>query len=641
MATFDAGIAVADPIVRQKYIEERNKRRRGDGIAQYVKLADSTQFRHLQDDPWADHAALNAQTPALSDGDEIKFLVLGAGHGGLLFAVKLIEAGFNPSDIRLLDDAGGFGGTWYWNRYPGLMCDVESYIYMPLIEETGYMPRHRYSYGTELRENAERIAKKWGLGDKTLFRTHCHTAEWNDDEKRWMIQATENRGPAEPGREIRLKAQYVLAASGPLNAPQIPRLPGLDQFKGSSFHTARWDYGVTGGSDVDWTLDKLTDKRVGIIGTGATAVQAVPHLAQRAKHLYVFQRTPCSVDVRGQRPTDPDEWTQKIASVKGWQRTRSDNFNAYLSNAPPEDDVNLIDDGWCRTRAYCAVIGGRGGIVSPDRIPEHVASLHAWDFERAERVRARVSAVVKDPETAEKLKPWYPAWCKRPTFHDDYLPAFNRPNVTLVDTDGKGVDAVTAEAIVANGVAYPIDVLVLSTGFSGSLEGRSPAARGSTRIVGRSGRTMDDKWLQDGAATLHGVATNEFPNLFFVNGTQTGVTANFTFVLELLATHVASTLAEAERRAERSEKLTVEVTKAGEDAWTYEILMRASWFAGLSGCTPSYINGEGASDEVVDMKEKIKAARGAPWGEGIVSFTEVLEAWKADGGLKGFEIAVN
>ncbi|KAJ7460747.1 hypothetical protein FB451DRAFT_1181739 [Mycena latifolia] len=625
----DPGVAVADPVIRQKYIEERNKRRRPEALAQFLKLANSTQFKYLQEDPWVDHAALNAKTPVLNDGDESSFSSWAPVH--------LIEAGFDAADIRLVDDAGGFGGTWYWNRYPGFMCDVESYVYMPLLEETGYMPRFKYAYGTELREHADRIAEKWGLTDKALFRTQYHSAEWDDAEKRWTLQVTENRGPTESKREIRLKAQYVLAASGILNAPQIPRVRGFDQFKGQHFHTSRWDYEITGGSQEEPTLEKLKDKTVGIIGTGATAVQAVPELAKWAKHLYVFQRTPSSVDVRGQRPTDPDEWTNKIASTKGWQRARSDNFNSYVVNAPIGED--LVDDGWCHARAYCGFIG-TPGIVSPEKIPEHIAKLHAYDLERAETVRARTNEVVKDPETAEKLKAWYPIWCKRPTFHDDYLPTFNKPNVTLVDTDGKGVDALTTEAVVANGTAYPVDVLVLSTGYNLSLEG-SPAARASVKIIGRDGLSVDDKWIQEGAATLHGVATHGFPNLFFAAGTQSGLTANFTFALALLAQHVAATLAEAERRVGPSDKLTVEVTKDAEDAWTREILIRAGAFAGLGGCTPGYITREGAGDQVVDMQEKMKAARGAPWGEGIISFVEVIRAWKAEGGLKGFQIEAN
>ncbi|KAJ7747998.1 hypothetical protein B0H14DRAFT_3604469 [Mycena olivaceomarginata] len=633
----DAGVAVTDPVIRQsmsisasaaslgllnsfyRYTEERNKRLRPEGISQFLKLADSTQFKYLDDDPWVDHAAFNAKTPVLRDGDDIKFLVLGAGYGGLLFAVHLIEAGFNAADIRIVDVAGGFGGNLVLEPISGL-------------DETGYMPRHKYAYGPELRAHADRIAEKWGLADKALFRTLCHGSRWDDAAKRWLVRLTENRGPAEPKKEITINAQYVFVASGTLNAPQIPRLPGFDQFKGQHFHTARWNYDITGGTDTDWTLDKLKDKRVGIIGTGATAVQAVPELANA---------TPSSVDVRGQRPTDPDEWANKIAAAKGWQRARSENFNSYLVNAPNGED--LVNDGWCHAPSYFGLIGGPG-IIAPEKIPEHIAMLHTYDLERAEKIRARTTEVVKDPETAEKLKHWYPAWCKRPTFHDDYLPAFNLPNVTLVDTDGKGMEGLTADAVVANGTSYPVDVLVLSTGFALFVEdgSGSPVQRAGVKVIGRDGLDMDDKWIREGAGTLHGVVSHSFPNLFYPGPSQIGVTSNFTYTLALMASHVATILAEAERRVGgQTNRVTVEPTKAGEDAWGMEVLKRASWFAAISGCTPGYITKEGENNKVADMAEQIKAGRGAPWGEGIVKFTEVMRAWEAEGELSGLQVEAN
>ncbi|KAF7364882.1 Phenylacetone monooxygenase [Mycena venus] len=533
------------PSRKARYIEERNKRLRPEGLSQFLKLADFTQFKYLEEDPWVDHAAYNARAPALNDGDDIKFLVLGAGYGGLLFAVHLIEAGFNAADIRIVDVAGGFG---------------ELHLHAPLLEETGHMPQFRYAYGPELREHAKKIAEKWGLTDKALFRTHCHTARWDDAAKRWI---------------------YVFEASGTLNAPQIPRLPGFDSFKGQHFHTSRWNYEITGGTDVDWTLDKLKDKR----------------LAKWVKHLCVFQRPPSSVDERGQRPPDPAEWTNKIASTKGWQLARSQNFNSCLINEPIGED--LVDDGWCRTRSYCAVTGAPG-IVVPEKIPEYIARLHAYDVERAEKIQARTSEIVKDPVTADKLKHWYPAWCKRLTFHDDYLPAFNLP---------MGVEALTDEAVVVDGKPYPIDVLVLSTGFALAVEDDSgtPGQRAGMKVFGREGLDMDDKWTREGMGTLHGVASHDFPNLFFPGPLETGVTANFTFTLSILASHVANILAEAERRAGQSNKFTVEVMKAAEEEWGGEVLKRAAWFGGCAA---------------------MKAARGAPWGEGIVSFTEVLKAWK-------------
>lgn len=295
----------------QKYTAEAAKRFRPEGLDQFVRLKESgsERFRALAEDPWADHASLNAKEP-VKDGSKYKFLILGAGYGGMIYAVRLIEAGLasGPDDIRFVDAAGGFGGTWWWNRYPGLHCDVESYSYMPLLEETGYVPTKRYAAGPELLEYADQIATKWNLHGKALFRTNVKAARWDDAAQLWNVEATEGRGPSEQSRDLTLKGQYLLVASGLLTTPHIPKIPGLETFSGPIFHTARWDYKVTGGSPTDATLTGLEGKRVGILGTGATAIQAVPRLAKYAKELYVFQRTPSVVSWRGQRETDPEEW---------------------------------------------------------------------------------------------------------------------------------------------------------------------------------------------------------------------------------------------------------------------------------------------------------------------------------------------
>lgn len=638
MATSDApGVAATDPATRAKYIEERDKRLRAEGAAQFVQLAESPSLRHLAADPWADHVHLDALPSPLPSGTSIKFLILGAGYGGLLFAARLIQAGFAAGELRLVDDAGGVGGTWYWNRYPGLMCDVESYVYMPLLEETGYVPRRKYSFGPELRAQAERIAEMWDLRDKCLFRTKVRSAEWDDAERRWTVRMTETRGDGR-ARDVVVKAQYVLSASGSLNKPHVPKVPGFEEFKGSFFHAARWDYGVTGGTPEDWTLDKLRDKRVGVIGSGATAVQVVPQLAKWAKELYVFQRTPSSVDVRGQKDTDPDQWA-KITAKKGWQDERAENLISYQMNTPNGEDQ--VGDSWTRMPAYAGAFGAPG-IVTLDDIPKHVARLHEWDTERANRVRSRVDDVVNDKDCAAKLKAWYPVWCKTPTFHDDYLPAFNQPHVKLIDTDGKGIEKLTETGVLANGTEYPVDVLIMCTGFASPLAGTgSPAKRAGIEVVGRNGLSLDEKWRQQGASTLHGVATHDFPNFFFPGPSQIGVTVNIRYVLDKLASHIAAVLSAAERtiKEEARERLVIEVTKEAEEAWSSEVLMRAAWFVGVLGCTPGFINNEGENDRPAETEEQIKAARGAPWGEGMLSYVEILRKWREEGSLKGLEIS--
>ncbi|KAL2263513.1 hypothetical protein VTK26DRAFT_6414 [Humicola hyalothermophila] len=404
----------------QKYAAEAAKRLRPDGLSQFVRLTQSanSRFRALAEDPWADHAALNAR-PLVPSGAKHKFVILGAGYGGLLFAVRLLDSGIakSPDEILFVDAAGGFGGTWWWNRYPGLHCDIESYTYMPLLEETGYVPSKKYVTGQELLEHAGRIAERWAVQERGLFRAEVKAARWEEESKQWTVEVSEGRGPGEDKRELRLHAQYLLIASGILTNPHVPKIDGLEGFKGVLFHTARWDYGVTGGSPTDERLTGLEGKRVGIIGTGATAIQVVPKLAKHAKELYVFQRTPSAVSWRGQRPTDPERSGKfSRGGGGGWQRERMLNFDSFMTDAVEEGQVNMVADGWTEMPAYSAVIGSpRYGIVepTPEKIAEHVARLYKLDLPHTEAVRARTESIVKDRETAEKLKAWYPTWIAR------------------------------------------------------------------------------------------------------------------------------------------------------------------------------------------------------------------------------------
>ena len=206
--------------------------------------------------------------------------IIGGGFGGLLMGGRLREAGFD--DIRVIEKAGDFGGTWYWNRYPGAMCDVESYCYLPLLEELNYIPKHKYSYAPEIFEHSKAIARHYDLYKNACLQTGVSALRWDDTSGRWIIHT--DRGDA-------IRAQFVAMANGPLNRPKLPGIPGITSFTGHTFHTSRWDYDYTGG-DSDGNLTGLRDKRVAIIGTGATAVQCIPHLGEWAKHLYVFQRTP-------------------------------------------------------------------------------------------------------------------------------------------------------------------------------------------------------------------------------------------------------------------------------------------------------------------------------------------------------------
>jgi len=619
-----------------KYAAERDKRLRADGVNQYIDLSQSEQFRHFRSDPWV-HQEVQPQTqgPILENGSQIEYLILGAGWGGILSAVRLVQNGVKPEDIRFVDQAGGFGGTWYWNRYPGLMCDVESYLYLPLLEEMGYMPKHKYSYGQEIREYINAIIDKYNLRASGFFSTTVHSLTWNEQEMKWIAKMTHEK-PGEAPQQMDVHARFVYSASGVLNWPKIPNIPGIDKFKGHIFHTARWDYEYTGGRQDQPDLTKLKGKRVGIIGTGATAIQVVPELAKWVDKLYVFQRTPSSVDERGQRPTD-DAWYKQISAQPNWQRERSSNFHGFIcSGVDGAPSHNMVDDGWTKMPSYRALIGGPNSPASLEAIPAYVGSLHALDAPRQHRIRERVDQVVKDPETADKLKPWYPGFCKRPCFHDEYLPTFNQPQVQLVDTNGKGVDHFTESSIVVDGQEYPVDCLILSTGFRSPGQD-SPAGRANLTIIGRNGKNMDDKFKEEWSS-LHGLISRDFPNLFLFTVFQGGASVNFSFCLDQLAQHAAHMIVQAKAKA-HSDQISIEPTHQAEQQWSMHCMMRAGAMAAMSGCTPSYINSEGANDRMT-MQERMAKARLAPWGDGIEAYLKVLEEWRNADALEDLEIKV-
>ncbi|KUI63954.1 Pentalenolactone D synthase [Cytospora mali] len=461
-------------------------------------------------DPRVDHDALNALVPSLKDEDKAKVIILGGGFSALLAAVRLIQQGFDADDIRLVDSAGGFGVTWYWNRFPGLHCDVESYVYLPFLEETCHVPRKRYSPGYEIMEHVNRIADHWNLTDKALFRAKVTGLVWNEASKEWMVSLTEDRGPGQDARDIKVKAQYFILTSGLLSRPQIPNIPGLESFGGDMFHTARWNWTVTGGTPTDSDMTKLKDKRVGITSTGGTAIQAVPSLARNAKELIVFQRTPSAVSPREQQDTDPVEWATKIATHKGWQADRMDRF---ISRRP------------------------RGRVPStPEAISAHIAEFVALDLPYGQRTRAWVDEIVKVKDTATKLKAWYPSWCKRPTFSDEYLQVFNLPNVHLNSCDGC-----------------------------------------------RNGATLEDKWEKQGPTTMHGIMSRSFPNLFWFGGLHTGSASNYAHMVDVQARHMAYVLGETKMR----DAAVVEVTVEGEESWSTELCAQGS----LVHCGPNVHSG--------------------------------------------------
>ncbi|KAL9619840.1 MAG: hypothetical protein Q9160_005580 [Pyrenula sp. 1 TL-2023] len=656
-AYHDEGVEGVDALqAQERYQQERLKRLRPETLDQFVDPFAEENWRHFTDDPW-----LSVEAPVKDARQQVKdnftkVLILGAGYGGLIFAVRFIDAGIKSDDIRLVDTAGGFGGTWYWNRYPGLMCDVESYTYMPLLEETGHVPKHRYAYGPELREHANRIADKWNLTDKALFQTQVNSLFWNEERKAWRVGLVQSKADSEP-YTFEIYSQFVVTASGLLNWPHLPRLPGLSKFNGHMFHTARWDYKYTEGSPEDPSLTNLQDKVVAIIGTGATAVQCIPHLARWAKHLYVFQRTPSSIDIRDQRETDIEWFKDEVTKRKSWQRARIANLHGQMTISKDKPKVNLIDDQWSKIETFSALIGSTAAPLRPEEVLKYLQELHAVDLVRMNGIRDHIKRQVKDPKTAEALLPWYPSWCKRPCFHDDYLPTFNRPNVTLVDTNGQGVSRLTTDSIILNDKAYPVDLIILSTGFRSPGVG-TPAERSNASFIGRDGRTISETWATDGILTLHGAMSYNFPNLFFPGPMQAGASPNQMFILDSMAQHAAYIVSEAERRVATaivptavsgaddannaaSKSYALSPTLSSATSWSNEVVARAAGLAGVRGCTPSYFNLEGALDRAAendDTQAQMKAAKSAIWGQGVEDFVRALEEWRGEGGMRGIEI---
>lgn len=478
---------------------------------------------------------------------------------------------------------------------------------MPLLEELNYMPTEKYARAKELLMHSEMIARHFDLHSRALFQTEVNTLTWDEDTARWT---------AKTSRGDTIKTRFVVPAAGPLHRPKLPGVKGIESFKGHSFHSSRWDYDYTGGDPVGG-LTKLKDKRVGIIGTGATAVQIVPHLGEWAKQVYVFQRTPSSIDVRGNRPTDP-AWAASLK--KGWQKERMDNFNIIVNGG--EQDVDLVSDGWTDILRSLLVRAKEGEVVDPVKA---AADRQLADYKKMESIRARCNAVVKDPETAESLKPWYNQFCKRPCFHDEYLDTFNRPNVRLVDTKGLGVTAITEKGVVANGQEFELDCLIYATGFELATDWTH---RAGMEIYGRGGQTITDKWKQ-GASTLHGWTTRGFPNCFWVSIVQAALTPNFVHVTSEQAAHLAYVIKTCRDRDIR----TVEPTPEAEQKWVDTILKLGKLRAEFQkDCTPGYYNNEGKPSPV--------AARNAAYGGGSPAFLKILEEWRKKDDLEGLDVKV-
>jgi cyclohexanone monooxygenase len=589
--------------LREKYRQERAKRLREEGSKQYVELSDDF-AGYYETDP---HTPVAPRDPI---SDDVDVAVLGGGFAGLLSAAYLKKAGVG--DVRIIELGGDFGGVWYWNRYPGIQCDNESYCYIPLLEELDFMPSKKFADGAEIYEHCRRIGKHFGLYDSAIFSTQVRNLRWDQEIKRWRISTN---------RDDDIRARFVVMGSGPFHRPKLPGIPGIKDFKGHSFHSSRWDYDYTGG-DTTGGLHKLADKRVALVGTGATGVQLVPYLGQDAKHLYVFQRTPSTVDERGNTPTDPG-WAKSLKP--GWQKERQRNFHGWTFEGMALGQPDLVCDFWTelgRNTAARVLALDDPAAMSPEQF---LVIREEEDYKIMERLRRRVEGLVEDGETAETLKPYYRFLCKRPCSNDQYLSTFNLPNVTLVDvSSSKGVERATEKGLVANGVEYEVDCIIYASGFEITTE--ISRRYSIDAIAGRNGLPLFDYW-HDGYKTLHGMTSRGFPNQFFTGFTQVGISANIAANYELQGEHIAYIISEALARG----ATTVEPSQEAQDEWCTTIRDTAIDNSAFDAeCTPGYYNNEGGGGG-----EGIRSHLGQPYGPGFYAFGDLLKQWREKGDLDG------
>ena len=586
--------------LRAKYREERDKRVRPDGNEQY--LEPTGRFASLLVDPYV--------TPVPRDPchDEVTVAIIGGGFGGLVTGAQLKLAGVD--DVRIVEGGGDFGGAWYWNRYPGAMCDTAAMIYLPMLEETGHRPSMKYVFAPEIFGHAQRIARQYGLYDNALLSTEVTDLRWDEDASRWLVRT-------DRGDEFR--ARFVAMGTGPLHRPKLPGIPGIETFAGHCFHTSRWDYAYTGG-DPSSPMTELADKRVGIIGTGATAVQCIPPLGRDAGELFVFQRTPSSIDERNNHTIEP-EWFDTLAP--GWQREWLFNFATLQTGGFADED--LVKDGWTdisqRIRDRVLANAANGEVFDLEAFQR---AYEESDDEKMEEIRVRVDRIVTDRETANALKPWYRQLCKRPCFHDEYLQAFNRPNVHLLDTDGRGVTRIDETGVWVGDQHVELDCIIFASGFE---VGTEYARRSGYETTGRDGLTLSEKWA-DGMSSLHGVHVHGFPNLFVITPAQgANLISNITSNLVESGRTIACVVA----RALDTGAAEVEVTEAAEAEWIEMLESNPRSFGGDPSCTPGYYNNEGGE---ITRKMRISTS-GYPMGP--VAFFEFIDDWRRSGTFAGLE----
>lgn len=586
---------------REKYAAEREKRMPNTGADTYKAVDFEGKFADFDRDP---HASAPRTTPPVTA--EVEMLIIGAGFMGMSTGIELKKAGI--TDFTILDVAADFGGTWYWNRYPGVRCDVEAYVYLPYLDETGYMPTERYVRGSEIYSYCRQLADKFDLYDQALFQTRVTSMEWDEKAARWTVRT--DAGDV-------FHARFVSTQSGQFSRPQLPGIPGIETFGGHSFHTSRWDYEYTGG-DLSGGLEKLRGKRVAIVGTGATGVQVIPQLAEYADSLVVFQRTPTQIAPRENAPTD-ENWFKNLPP--GWYQERRASFDKCAMDRATADCE--IDDGWIRFAKYQLGAIYEAGGMEPT-LEQFMDAMERSDYEWNEMLRDRVDSIVVDPDKAEKLKSYYRTMCKRPGFSDDFLPAFNKESVEIIDTSSTPIDRITERGVVVGDHEYEVDLIVYATGFQ---QGRTWTDKAGYDVEGRNGNRLSEKFAE-GVSTYHGFLSTDFPNLFFLGFTQSTQVSNIANLIDHQARHMIYMVDKCVREGIRA----IEPTAEAEAEWCQVISehaeMRRDW---NNSCTPGQYNNEGRLDD------KRSTLVGGLYGPGYAYF-ELLRNWREDDTFDGIAV---
>ena len=423
------------------------------------------------------------------DSNTLDVVIVGAGFAGLYMLHKLRSTGFTA---KVIDAASGVGGTWYWNRYPGARCDVESMFYSYGFDEEleqEWEWTERYPSQPEILRYADHVADRFSLWPHIQLNTRGASSTYDIEKNGWRLTTESN--------EV-FNAKYCIMATGCLSAANEPNFDGMETFTGRIFHTGRWPHEI-----IDFK-----DRRVGVIGTGSSGVQVIQEVAKEAAHLTVFQRTPTYVVESFNRPLDRGDQTKvkaKYQDIRAAARKTFGGFTAVMN----EQSALSVSEEECRERLEAA--WNKGGIglqfTYNDFGFSEAANKRAQEF-----VRDKIRATVNDPDTTEKLLPRHILGCKRLSIGTNYYATYNKPNVSLVQLGDNGIERITRDGVISEETLYPLDDLVLATGFdamTGSLS--------RIHITGRNAQPLTTAW-QAGPQSYLGLMTHGFPNLFTITG---------------------------------------------------------------------------------------------------------------------------